>query len=391
MKIIIFLRQHIGKPAIPVVKEGEKVSRGQLIAVPNGLGANIHSSVEGIVKKVTKNSIEIHGPEAQSKDFIKIKETVNHLEAIKEAGIVGAGGAGFPTHIKLNTSLEGGFAIANAAECEPNLEHNIKYLEENPEIVVRGLKYVMEITNASKGIIAIKPKNKRALINVAKVVKNNPSIEIRYLPDMYPSGDERVIVRELLGVELKPGQLPLEAKAVICNVETLKNITLAIEERKPVIDKDITIGGRIQGAEGGKVLLDVPIGTMAKDLIKQVGEPIKPHGEYLIGGAFTGLHGHENSPVTKTSGGVTITMPFPKEKRNIGLLLCECGGNDLRLKEVAQGMGANIVATTRCKRMIKVGERYRCDKPGICPGQAEKVLELRKKGAEVLLVGSCQD
>ena len=391
MKIIIPLLQHIGKPATPIVNEGEKINRGQLIAVPNGLGANIHSSVQGIVNKTTKKFIEIHGPDDQPKDFVKIKDTFNHLETIKEAGIVGAGGAGFPTHIKLNISLEGGFAIANAAECEPNLRHNIKYLEENPEVIVKGLKYVMEITNASKGIIAIKPKNKRALINIGKIIRGDSSIEIRYLSDMYPSGDERVIVRELLGEELKPGQLPLEAKAVISNVETLKNITLAIEERKPVIDKDITIGGRIQGAEGGKVLFNVPIGTRAKDLIKQVGDPIKPHGEYVIGGAFTGLHGHENSPITKTTGGITLSMPFPKEERNIGLLLCECGGGDQRLREIAEGMGANIVAATRCKRMVKVGERYRCDKPGVCPGQAEKVLELRKKGAEVLLIGSCQD
>ncbi|GFN36184.1 proline reductase-associated electron transfer protein PrdC [Tepidimicrobium xylanilyticum] len=391
MKILISLLQHIGKPAMPIVKEGEMVNRGQLIAVPNGLGANVHSSVQGIVEQVTENFIEIHGPDDQPKDYVKIKDTFNHLETIKEAGIVGAGGAGFPTHIKLSTSLKGGFAIANAAECEPNLRHNIKYIEENPEIVVKGLKYVMEITSASKGIIAIKPKNKRALINIAKIIKDDPSIEIKYLSDMYPSGDERVIVRELLGVELKPGQLPLEANAVICNVETLKNITLAIEERKPVIDKDITVGGRIQGAESGKVLFDVPIGTIVKDLIKQVGKPIKPHGEYLIGGAFTGFHGYENSPITKTSGGIALTMPFPKEERNVGLLLCECGGGDQRLREIAEGMGANVVASTRCKRMVKVGERYRCDKPGVCPGQAEKVLELKKNGAEVLLIGSCQD
>lgn len=391
MKIIILLQQHVGASAIPIIKEGENVNRGQRIAVPNGLGANIHSSVHGIVKKISKDSIEIDAFEKQSKDFVKIKDTVNKLEAIKEAGIVGAGGAGFPTYVKLNTSLEDGVVIANAAECEPTLKHNIELLEKNPEIIVRGLKYVMEITKASKGIIAIKPKNKRALINVARVIKGDSSIEIKYLSDMYPSGDERVIVRELLGVELTPGQLPLEANAVICNVETLKNITLAIEERKPVIDKDITIGGRIEGAEKGKVLFDIPIGTTVEDLIKDTGNLIEPYGEIIIGGAFTGVLGNYNSSVTKTSGGITVTMPFPKEQRNLGLLSCECGAGEKRLTEIAYGMGSNVIATTQCKRMIKVGDRYRCDKPGVCPGQAEKVLELRKQGAEVILVGTCQD
>lgn len=391
MEITIPLLQHIGAPNTPIIKEKEKVSRGQLIATPNGLGANIHSSVDGMVNKITNNFIKIEAFENQSEDFIKIKDTENNLEAIKEAGVVGAGGAGFPTHIKLNTSLEEGCVIANAAECEPTLKHNIKLVEKNPEIIVRGLKYVMEITKSPKGLIAIKPKNKKALIKIGKAIKEEPNIEIKYLSDMYPSGDERVIVKELLGVELEPGQLPLEAKTVICNVETLKNITLAIEDRKPVIDKDLTIGGRIEDGKDGKVFFDVPIGTNVEDLIQQVGKPIKPHGEIIIGGAFTGLHGDEDSPVTKTSGGITVTMPFPKDERNIGLLLCECGGGEQRLKEIAEGMGSNIVGTTRCKRMIKVGERYRCDKPGVCPGQAEKVLELKKQGAEVILVGTCQD
>lgn len=391
MEITIPLLQHIGAPNTPIIKEKEKVSRGQLIATPNGLGANIHSSVDGMVNKITNNFIKIEAFENQSEDFIKIKDTENNLEAIKEAGVVGAGGAGFPTHIKLNTSLEEGCVIANAAECEPTLKHNIKLVEKNPEIIVRGLKYVMEITKSPKGLIAIKPKNKKALIKIGKAIKEEPNIEIKYLSDMYPSGDERVIVKELLGVELEPGQLPLEAKAVICNVETLKNITLAIEDRKPVIDKDLTIGGRIEDGKDGKVFFDVPIGTNVEDLIQQVGKPIKPHGEIIIGGAFTGLHGDEDSPVTKTSGGITVTMPFPKDERNIGLLLCECGGGEQRLKEIAEGMGSNIVGTTRCKRMVKVGERYRCDKPGVCPGQAEKVLELKKQGAEVILVGTCQD
>ncbi len=164
----------------------------------------------------------------------------------------------------------------------------------------------------------------------AKVIKNDARIEIKYLPDIYPSGDERVVVRELLGVELKPGQLPSEAKAVVCNVETLKNITLAIEKKKPVIDKDITVGGRIRGAENGKVLFDVPIGTLARDLIEQIGKAIEPYGEFVIGGAFTGMRGNKNSPITKTSGGLTLAMPFFNEERHLGLLFCECGGGEQR-------------------------------------------------------------
>lgn len=391
MNVKIYLRQHVGVASTPTVKENQEVLRGQLIAKPKGLGSNIHSSVHGVVKKVTKDFIEIEGFDKQNEEFVKIKETDNYLEAIREAGVVGAGGAGFPTHVKLDTSLKGGYVIANAAECEPTLEHNMKLLEEDPEVVIRGLKYVMKITNSSKAFIVIKPKNKKAMISIARKIKGNREIEIKFLPDLYPSGDERVILREVLGVELEPGKLPLEANAVVCNVETLKNITLAIEDRKPVIEKDITIGGKIEGAKKGKVFLNVPIGVSTESMINKTGEIIKPYGEIIMGGAFTGSRGNPNSTITKTTGGIAITESFPTAKTSFGILACECGAQEERLEEIAAEMGGEVVASTKCARMVKVGNQYKCEKPGICPGQAKKILELKKNGAKAVLVGTCQD
>lgn len=391
MKIELLLKQHVGASCNPIVREGEEVKKGQLVAQPNGLGANIHSSVYGKVIKITKDRIVINAFEDQPEEYIKISETNNKFEAIKEAGIVGAGGAGFPTHVKFNVNLEGGYVIANAAECEPNLGHNIAFIEENPEMLVRGVKYAMEVSNALKGYIAIKPKYKKAIIALGRICKNEENVEVKFLSDMYPSGDERVLVRELLNVELKPGQLPLEAKAIITNVETLKNIVLAIEERKPVITKDITVGGRVKGAVNGKVIQDVPIGMPVINFIDQCGGYIEPHGEIVIGGPFTGKHGEENTPVTKTLGGILVGMPFPNETKKIGILECECGAQEDRLTEIADGMGGKVVASTKCKRMVEVNGRYRCDLPGICPGQAEKVLYLKNQGAEAIIIGTCED
>lgn len=392
MEFRIELRQHVGPPCKAIISIGDSVKKGQLIATPQGLGANIHSSVYGKVIDITDSSIIINADKEQPKEYVKIKETDNYLDAIKEAGVVGAGGAGFPTDIKLKGEISGGYVIANAAECEPILSHNMRFLEENPEILVRGLKYMLDITKASKAYIAIKPKNKKALIALGKACKNEKDVEIKYLPNMYPAGDERVIIREILGIELEPGKLPSEAKAIISNVETIKHIVEAIEDRKPVIEKDLTVSGRVKGAENeGKIFMNVPIGMPVKYFIDKCGGYIEPYGEIVLGGPFTGRHGEESSPVTKTLGGILVSMPLPKEKRKLGIIACECGAQEERLKQIASLMGAEVVAETKCKRMTEVNGRYRCSLPGVCPGQAEKVLKLKSQGAEAVLIGNCED
>ncbi len=390
--VIIEMKQHVGAPSKPIVKKGDHVKKGQLIGTFEGLGANVHSSVYGVIEEVTDIYIKIKLDKDQPDDYVKIKETDSYIEAIREAGVVGAGGAGFPTHAKFNCDLKGGCVILNAAECEPVLEHNMKVLAETPDLIIRGLKYAMEMTNAKKAFIAIKPKHKHELIAMGKACKNEPNIEINYLPDMYPAGDERVIVREVLGIVLDPGQLPLEANAIISNVETIKNVVNAIELRKPVITKDLTVGGRLTDTQkNGKVFLDQPIGIPIKHYIEQCGGYVEPYGEIILGGPFTGKHGKEDSVVTKVLGGIFVSMPFPVDKRKFGILACECGAAEERLKELAGYMGAEVVAEAKCKRMVDVNGRLRCDKPGVCPGQAEKVLSLKAKGAEVVLVGTCED
>lgn len=387
-KIVLPLKQHVGGPCEAIVTVGDEVQRGQLIAKPKGLGANIHSSYRGVVKEITKDAIVIEASSHQDfTKFVKIPAGLSYLDAVKEAGVVGAGGAGFPTAVKLKTEISNGVFIANAAECEPLLGHNTKQCEEQAAQLVRGVKYCMEITKAPKAYIAIKPKHKKAVLALIKAVLHEPNIDVFRLPDMYPAGDERVIVREITGIELEPGQLPGTVGACIDNVETIKHIVEAIERRKPAIDKDVTVSGRVQKQHS--VFVDVPIGTPAKDLLEQAGGYVNPHGEIVIGGPMTGRSGSEVSPVTKTSGAFLVAMPFPQETRKAGILICECGGSEERLTEIAESMGATVVAKERCKRMVEVDGRYRCSLPGVCPGQAEKVLAMKRAGAEVLVVGTC--
>lgn len=388
MEIKIPMRQHIGAMNNPIVAIGDRVYRGELIAVPNGLGANIHSSYSGLVKDLRENFILIEADLNQPKDYKAIDENSNKLEMIKEAGLVGAGGAGFPTWIKLDTNLENGSVILNACECEPLVAHNIRRIERDPALIIRGLKYAMEITKAKKAYIAIKAKNKKAIVLLSKAIEDTKNIEIKYMPDLYPSGDERVIIKEILGVKLKPGQLPSIADTLVLNTETIKNIALAIEDRRPVISKDLTIGGRLESGEN--VLLDVPIGIPIEILIEDAGGYIEPYGEILLGGPFTGRPGKANSPVVKTLGAIFVTMPFPNDSRKFGLIGCECGADLDRLRELVDKMGGKVVGETNCDRMVDVNGRLRCDEPGVCPGQAAQVLKLKRMGAQSIIAGSCE-
>ena len=135
----ILLRQHVGKPCAPVVKVGDKVKKGTLIAEPTGLGANIFSSAYGVVEDITDDRIIIKPDEEQPDDYEKIPEGTP-LEMVKAAGVVGMGGAGFPTGIKLDTHFDGdGYILVNASECEPGLRHNIQQMEDEPEKVLKGV------------------------------------------------------------------------------------------------------------------------------------------------------------------------------------------------------------------------------------------------------------
>ncbi|MDU4600373.1 MAG: proline reductase-associated electron transfer protein PrdC, partial [Clostridium sporogenes] len=240
------LKMHVGAPDVSCVKEGQKVKRGECIAEPNGLGAKIHTSVSGVVEKITDKEIIIKADENQTKEFVKIKKCDNLVDTVFEAGIVGAGGAGFPTHIKLKADNKDGYIIANCVECEPALHHNMKVIEETPELIINGIKYAMKATNSKKGYIAIKAKHEKAVRVLEEELKNVSDIEIKLLKDLYPMGEERAIINAIFDKWLDVTELPISAKCIVMNAETLANITRAVEEGKPVIDKDITVIGKLK-------------------------------------------------------------------------------------------------------------------------------------------------
>ena len=247
-RVHILLKQHVGAPCKAVTEPGADVQRGTLIAVPDGLGANIFSSVCGVVESVTDTEIVIRKKEEQPESYVKIPEGTK-AEMVAYAGITGMGGAGFPTAVKLSADLHGGYILVNAAECEPGLCHNIRQIEEQCDKIIRGVKYCMELTNASKAIFAIKKKNEKAVRVLKEALKEEEGITLHLLPDIYPTGEERAVVRECLGVELGVDQLPTAADAVVINVETVSRVAEAIDERKPCFSKNVTVVGKLNGGE----------------------------------------------------------------------------------------------------------------------------------------------
>ena len=411
----ILLRQHVGAPCEAIVKAGDKVEKGTLIATPTGLGANIFSSVYGVVEEVTADSIIIKPDDEQKDEFVPIKEGTK-LEMVKEAGIVGMGGAGFPTGVKLNINLaetpmaeldpeinpelpadfklEHSYILVNAAECEPGLEHNIQQLEEQTDKVIRGVKYCMEITHADKAIFAIKNKHNNAIKILDAALKSEPDISIHMLADIYPMGEERAVVRECLGVNLTTTQLPSAARSVVVNLETAAKVAEAIDERKPCISKNMTVRGKLNGGNGAHVFMDVPIGVSVGEMIEKAGGIDGVYGEIIMGGAFTGKSTDLDAPTTKTTGGILVTGEFPDlHGANVGILVCACGGSEERMREIAAKMNGNVVSVCKCKQAIenKPGAPLKCLRPGNCPGQVKNNLQFKKDNCEYIIIGNCSD
>ena len=219
------------------------------------------------------------------------------LEQIAEAGVVGAGGAGFPTHVKLAGRADS--VLINAAECEPLLHKDKELIQTYPLEVVQGLQIAMRLVGASRGFIGIKEKYHHAVDLLEP--KLPEGIEIALLRDSYPAGDEFILVYDVLGRVIPPGGIPLHVGAVVINVETAINVTLAAEH--PVTEKYLTIAGAVREP----VTLRVPIGVTLADCVKAAGGATIPDANYMVGGVMMGkLQDDHDALVDKTTGGVIV-------------------------------------------------------------------------------------
>ena len=243
-----------------------------------------------------------------------------------DAGILGAGGAGFPTHVKINCKAE--YVLANGAECEPLLRVDQQVMQYYAADVVRGIRAVKEFTGAKHAVICLKEHYHEAVKALKAALKDVNDVELHLLDAYYPAGDEQQIVYEVTGRVVPTGGLPLDVGAVVCNVSTLVNIANAMDGKK-VVEKYVTVGGAVKHP----VTLRVPVGISLKELIDAAGGTTEDC-DYIIGGPCMGrVVDTLDIPVTKTTGGLlAIPKKHPllqKKSPNLDLRMimavcCQC-------------------------------------------------------------------
>ena len=223
------------------------------------------------------------------------------LNKVREAGIVGAGGAGFPTAVKLKATPE--YVVVNGAECEPLLQVDQQLSEKYGRELLRTLDHLVEALGAKNGIFALKAKYKKAVAELEKDVRDFPRLSIKTLGNYYPMGDEQVLVYETVGRIVPEGGIPLACGVVVLNVETLLNIGRSVASETPVTHKYVTVGGAVKNP----ATYLVPVGVKYSELIEAAGGATVPKPVLINGGPMMGkVETDLDTPVTKTSKGIIV-------------------------------------------------------------------------------------
>lgn len=231
-------------------------------------------------------------------------EIANLSQILRENGIVGAGGAGFPTYAKLSDKAD--TIIMNCAECEPLLKLHRQLLKEHVHEILKAFALIAETVGAKEAIIGIKEEYESTIEALEEYIGEFPMMRIHKLPGAYPMGDEVILIYEATGKVVRPGGLPIECGVAVFNVETVYNVYRAVWENKPVMDKYVSVVGEVEHP----ITVRVPIGMRIRDVVAMAGKITTPNPVYLLGGPMMGGFGEDYLPVTKTTNAVIV---LPKE------------------------------------------------------------------------------
>ena len=333
--VSILLGQHIGKPASPVVSRGDEVKVGTLIAQADGfVSANIHSSVSGKVKKIETIldasgyqkpciTIQCDGEDTWEETIDRTPEIVRDIklsseeiiQRIAECGIVGMGGATFPTNVKLMPPKDATpeCVIINGAECEPYLTADHRTLLERGEEVLIGLQILMKSVGVTKGYVAIENNKRDAIEKLTQLASTMPSIEIVPMKVKYPQGGEKQLIDTVLKRRVASGKLPVTEGAIVQNVGTALAVYEAVQKHKPLVERVVTVTGK---AVKNPCNLLVRIGTPLSELIETAGGMPRSTAKLVSGGPMMGKAVYSDEiPVAKGTSGVLMLLEEDTKRR----------------------------------------------------------------------------
>lgn len=318
------IRQHIGAPLKVLVNIGDRVLVGDKIADSEEfIAAPIHSSVSGTVTDikpyfhdsgtfveaifVENDKMYEVSKEVYPKDYTKMSKN-ELLKVIREAGIVGMGGAGFPTHVKLSPRNKVDYIIVNGAECEPYITSDHRYMLENTEDIILGLKIAMKILDLKVGHVGIELNKRNAIEKLTAAA--DEAVKIVPLKVKYPQGAEKQLIKAVTGRNVKMGKLPADAGAVVINIATAVAISNAFKKGLPVIEKNVTVtGDAIANPSNFRVRTGVPVSFVIEHAGGFLAEPEK----IISGGPMMGISQYNvECPVTKTTSSILALKKAPK-------------------------------------------------------------------------------
>lgn len=402
--VVIPMQQHIGAPCEPVVQVGDEVKVGQKIGEAKGfVSTPIHSSVSGKVvaieprlysggMAVTSVVIESDmqntvSPEVKAKGDLSGLSAEDIKNIIKEAGIVGMGGATFPTHVKLSPPPDKKVdtVILNGAECEPYLTADHRLMLENPEDVVFGLQAFMKVLGVKKGYIGIETNKPDALEKVFEAAKGIEDIEVVALKTKYPQGAEKQLIYACTNREVPSGGLPADAGVVVNNVGTAAAVAKAIKTGMPLIERIVTVTGA--GVNNPKNLI-VKIGTSFREVIEQCGGLKGKTGKLIAGGPMMGIAQFSlDIPVIKGTSGILVLseeearLPEPSNCIRCGKCVETCPINLMPLNISAYSLAGRYEEAEACNALdcIECGS---CS--FVCPAKRPLVDSIRVSKREIL-------
>jgi electron transport complex protein RnfC len=322
-EVVLPLRQHAGKPARAIVRVGDHVERGDKVAEADGfVSVPIHASaagrvadidwwphIDGGMAQAVRLTVDRHAVHLPRPRLIPRWEGLTGeqvIHAVQQGGVVGLGGAAFPTHVKLAPPKDYRVhtLIINGAECEPYLTSDHRTMIEYPARVLFGVRIMMHVLGVYKAVIGIEKNKPDAIVAMAAAVPGDLDVTILPLTVKYPQGAEKMLIRTVTGVEVPSGKLPVSVGVVVQNVGSAAAIAEVFETGLPLIERIVTVSGRGVVKPGNLI---VPVGTKLIDLLDYCGGLTDDVAEVVVGGPMMGLaQANLEAPVTKGTTGVVV-------------------------------------------------------------------------------------